>query len=349
LSESPEISEIIGSMPKIDLHRHLEGSLRLSTLMEVARQQKLDLPTDAHALQDFVQIAATDPRTYQNFLSKFRTLRAFYRSPQLIQRFIREAIEDAAKDQVVYLELFFTPVALAQACDFPMAEVVKWVIEAANVASNANGIMVNLIASVNRHESIALAEEVVNVALQHLGRGIVGLDMSGNEVDFPSEPFEGLFRDAKAAGMRITVHAGEWAGAESIGYALERMGAERIGHGVRILEDGNVVALARERGTYFEVCLTSNLQSGVIDSLAKHPLPEMIQAGLQVTLNTDDPGISSITLSHEYRLAIEKLGLSHVTLIALIMTAARGTFLENRKKKALEASLEESFFSFKIG
>ncbi len=339
--------EVLEIMPKIDLHRHLEGSFRLSTLLEVAKQEGIDLPSKALTLQDQVQIAATDPRTYQKFLSKFKTLRKFYRSPRLIQRFVCEAIEDAAKDQIKYLELFFTPAALANACDFPLGEVVDWVLEAAEGASDETGITVNLITSVNRHETVVLAEEVVDIALQHLDSGIVGLDLSGNEADFSSEPFEGLFRDAQAAGLRITVHAGEWAGAESVSYALERLGAERIGHGVRILEDKNVVAIARERGAYFEVCLTSNLQSGVIPSLAEHPLPEMIQAGLQVTLNTDDPGISKITLTHEYHLAIEELGLSQVTLVALIMTAAKAAFLEDRKKKALETSLEEAFFSFK--
>ena len=133
------------------------------------------------------------------------------------------------------------------------------------------------------------------------------MDLAGNEAEFSAEPFLGVLSEARQAGLKLTVHAGEWAGAANVREAIEVLQAERIGHGVRVLEDPQVVALACERGTAFEVCLTCNHQTGAVASLTGHPLLRMIEAGLHVSLGTDDPGISQITLSGEYRLACEQL------------------------------------------
>lgn len=333
------------SLPKIDLHRHLEGSLRFSTLMELVRDEGMDLPMDEESLRKTVQIYPDDPKSFTNFLSKFKPLRNFFRSPEIIQRFVREAIIDAALDSVRYLELRFTPFALAQFRDFPLQEVVDWVLETALETSEQEGVGVGLIVSVNRHESIQLAEQVAQIAADRVGKGIVGLGLSGNEVDFSTEPFVEIFHAAQEAGLKTTVHAGEWTGAETVRYALERIGANRIGHGVRIMEDPEVVSLAKEQRTVFEVCLSSNFQSGVVKEMGDHPLPAMIQAGLQVTLNTDDPGISNIRLSDEFKIAIDDLGLSQTTLCALTLVAAQAAFLDREEKKALESRLQEELFS----
>jgi adenosine deaminase len=201
-----------------------------------------------------------------------------------------------------------------------------------------------LIVSVNRHEPVRLAEELARAAVGGISRGIVGLDLAGREWDFPAEPFAALFAEAKREGLGVTVHAGEWAGPEAVRQAVEGMGADRVGHGVQVLGDAEVVALARERRLVFEVCLTSNLQSGVVQSIASHQLPKMIEAGLLVTLNSDDPGVSQITLGGEYTLARRELGLSQQTLYGLILTAAQASFLPAPEKKALEASLQAEIF-----
>jgi adenosine deaminase len=183
---------------------------------------------------------------------------------------------------------------------------------------------------------------VARLAAERLGgsaAGIAGLDLAGNEAEFSALPFAGLFREARESGLRLTVHAGEWGGAQNVREAIEALGAERIGHGVRVLEDPRVVDLARERGTVFDVCLTSNYQSGVVPALSAHPLARMINAGLKVTLNTDDPSISAITLSDEYRLALEDLGLPPAELAGCILTAARASFLPQAEALALEETL----------
>lgn len=331
------------ALPKLDLHRHLEGSVRLRTLQEIGRQHGVPLPA-TDRLRELVQIGESDPPNFTNFLSKFQTLRLFYRSPEAIHRITVEAIADAATDNVRYLELRFTPVALSRAENFPLAEVMDWVIDATEEAQRLHPtITVRLIASINRHESLELADEVVRLAAERQGRGLVGVDLAGNEAEFSAMGFLGLFKEARQAGLHITIHAGEWGGAENVLNAILYLNAERIGHGVRVLEDPNAVALARERQVVFEVCLTSNYQSGVIPPGSVHPLPRMIQNKLRVTLNTDDPSISNITLSEEYRLAQQDLGLSNSALRQCALTAAQAAFLPEREKQSLIQLIQESY------
>jgi adenosine deaminase len=326
------------SIPKIELHRHLEGSLRLDTLLDIAREHGLTLP-DTH-FASLVQMQRTDPLTFTNFLSKFQTLRTFYRSPEVITRVTREAIADAASDGVRYMELRFTPVALSRFQGFSLGEVMDWVLQAADEASREFNVITRLIVSVNRHEPVSLAEDVIKEALPRMPRGIVGVDLAGNENEFPAKPFAGLFREVRQSGLHITIHAGEWGEPENVREAIEELGAERIGHGVRVMENPAVVDLAREHGTNFEVCITSNYQTGVVPSIEVHPLPQMVQAGLSVTINTDDPGISLITLTDEYRLALEVMGMPTAALVNCILAAALCSFQTPDERIALATHLQ---------
>lgn len=322
-------------LPKVDLHRHLEGTLRVNTLLEIARQQAITLPVRADALHTLVQIQPDEPLNSTVFLSKFQTLRQFYQTPEIITRVAREAIEDASTDGVRYLELRFTPLALARVRGFVLGEVMDWVCESAAAASRDFDLPTRLIVSVNRHESVDIAAQVVELALQRRQRGIVALDLAGNEADFSAFPFLDVFRAAQNGGLKVTVHAGEWGGPGNVREAIEVFQADRIGHGVRVMEDQAVTALARERQTAFEVCVTSNFQSGVVPALKAHPIRRMLAEGLNVTLNTDDPGISQITLSDEYRVAAEEFGLSHAALAAVILAAVRASFLSEVEKMDL--------------
>ena len=327
------------ALPKVELHRHLEGTLRLATMLDIAQQHGITIPADVLRLSNLVQMQEEEKYSFQTFLSKFNTLRLFYRSPDVIHRITREAIEDAAKDNVKYLELRFTPVALSRAERFPLHDVIDWVITSAQNAAKEFGVMVRLIASVNRHESHELAEQVAWLSAEHKERGLIAMDLAGNEAEFKSEPFYGVFKEARQAGLHITIHAGEWGPAANVKEGIEELGAERIGHGVRVLEDDSVVALAKEHNTVFEVCVTSNLQSGVVPALESHPLIAMIQAGLNTTINTDDPSVSRITLSQEYHVVCDELGLSQDTLKERILAAAQASFLPDSERNDLVGRL----------
>ena len=329
------------ALPKVELHRHLEGSLRLDTMVDVARQHGITIPADVLRLSNLVQVQDADKFTFQNFLAKFNTLRLFYRSPDVIDRITREAVEDAAKDNVRYMELRFTPVALSRAERFPLHDVIDWVLTSAREAAQKYNVIVRLIASVNRHESTELAEQVAWLAAAHIKDGLVALDLAGNEAEFKTEPFYGIFKEAKQAGLHVTIHAGEWGPAVNVKEAIEEIGADRIGHGVRVLEDQDILTLVRERGTAFEVCVTSNYQSGVVQSLDTHPLMGMLEAGVNVTINTDDPSISRITLSHEYYTACEELHMPQSTLCQRIVAAAEAGFLAPDEKVELVNQLKK--------
>jgi adenosine deaminase len=338
----PEASEYFRNLPKVELHRHLEGSLRVPTMMEIVRAHDLDVKNTGY-LRPLVQVEHEDPYTFENFLSKFGTLRLFYKSPDIIKRITWEAIEDAAQDNVRYLELRFTPVALSRAEGFPMAQVVDWVIESVKEASAKFEILVRLIISINRHESTAQAEKVLEIALERKDRGIVGIDLAGNEKEFSAKPFQDLFSIARQQGLSITIHAGEWGGAENVRQAIESLGADRIGHGIRILEDPDTVALARERGTLFEVCVTSNHHSGAVETLLDHPIRRMIQEGLNVSINTDDPSISRISLSTEYQTIHEQFGIPIKVLAERVQAAVKGAFIPSELRVRLAAKISEDF------
>lgn len=338
----PEVAEFYLALPKVELHRHLEGSLRVPTMMEIVRAHEMDVKNTGY-LRPLVQMDHNGPYTFENFLSKFGTLRLFYKSPDIIRRISWEAVEDAALDNVRYMELRFTPVALSRAEGFPMAQVVNWVIDSVHKAADHFQVMVRLLISVNRHESLDLAREAIQIALDRKEDGIVGVDLAGNESDYSAAPFQGLFQEAREGGLSITIHAGEWSGAENVRQAIEDLGADRIGHGIRVLEDPNAVALARERGTLFEVCVTSNLHSGVVDGISTHPIKRMIESGLNVTINTDDPSISRINLSSEYQTVHKDLGISMDMIGTRVKAAAQGAFLPAALRKRLANAIEKEF------
>ncbi|MFN2233062.1 MAG: adenosine deaminase [Anaerolineales bacterium] len=335
-------AEFYTALPKVDLHRHLEGSIRLRTLMEIGRSYGF-LMVDTAELRPLVQVGEDQPNTFGNFLSKFTTLRSFYCSPEVITRITQEAIEDAAADNVRYLELRFTPVALSRSQNFPLNEVMDWVIEGVQRSQQELGVKVGLIASVNRHENMALAEKVVDLAIERKGKGIVGLGLAGNEAAAKATPFIGLFNDARQSGMQITIHAGEWSGPENVFEAISKFKSGRVGHGVRTMEDPKVVDLARERGTTFEVCITSNYHSGVVPALTNHPFARMLSAGLNATLSSDNPRISQIVLSDEVRLASEALGIPLSVFRDQTLTAARAAFMSEDERDGLVQSLEKEF------
>ncbi len=338
INRQSDLWQTLHAWPKIELHRHLEGSIRLPTLIEVAREFDIPLPAyDVEGLRPHVQMTDEDEPTFRVFLGKFQVLRQFYCSLETVKRITREAIEDAARDNVKYMELRFTPRALADQGHFSFADAIAAVCGATVRAESDFGIRVRLIVSVNRHEKVAVAEEVLETVLALNHSHIVALDLAGREPNNSALPFKAVFEEAKAAGLGITIHAGEWDGPENVREAIEEMGADRIGHGVRSVEDSRVVQLVTERGTTLEICPTSNLHTGVVSRLEHHPLIDLCYVKAPTTINTDDPALSNITLTDELALVHLGLGLSLATLKTNVLNAARAAFLPEDERRGLEA------------
>lgn len=324
----------VQALPKIDLHRHLEGSLRLKSLVDIAKEYDLDVPKDIEVLRPYVQVTSEPPNAF-TFLAKFEMLRNFYRTPEAIKRLVYEAVEDAALDNVKYLELRFSPQALSRVRGYALSSVTDWTIEAVNQASKDHDIDVKLIITLVRHNSVEQAKKVARLAYDRQDQGIVGLDLAGDEINCPADPFIPIFQEARQRGLGITVHAGEWMGADTVRQAINELGAHRIGHGTRTVEDPAVMELSRRNNISMEICLTSNVQTASVKHLQQHPLQKFIKSGISTTLNTDDPSISNITLTHEFNEAINKFQLNYANLRDLAFSAIEAAFLTPSEKEAL--------------
>jgi adenosine deaminase len=332
-----DLLPIVDPLPKIDLHRHLEGSLRLETLQGIALEHGVDLPSyDLEKLRPYVQVTEDYQPDFHRFLEKFKLLRLFYTTRQAIERIAYEAVADAAADNIKYLELRFNPVALARMQSFQYTDVMDWVWGAVSRAQAEHDIIARLIVSIIRQEP-ETANQVAEAAIAHRDRGVVALDLSGDEVNYPLKPFVPIFYRARQAGLGLNVHAGEAGSAANVREAIECINPERIGHGVHCIEDSDVVKLVRDRGVTLEICPTSNLQTGVIHSMGHHPLPDLYRLGLKVTVNTDDPSVSDTTLTDEYRLVIAGMGMLLDDLKVMLMNAAQAVFLPPGEKAALIA------------
>ena len=343
------IVRMLKALPKVELHRHLEGSLRLGTLVDIAQQHGVDLQSyDLEDLRPLVQMVNDEPN-FQEFLAKFAVLRKFYRAREAIERIAYEVVADAADDNVRYLELRFNPVALAATQGFAFGDVADWVINAVNKAQQDHLITVRLIIQMGRHEP-QYARQLAELAVARQDKGVVAVDLAGDEEHFTAAKFIDIMRWAKAEGLHITAHAGECCNcaAENIREAIEVIEADRIGHGVQAIKDPSVVRLLRQHNIPLEMCPTSNLQTGAVLNLWQHPLRRLLNMGLPITLNTDDPSISNITLSDEYIVAHFGIGVELQAIKTMILNAARSTFLPPPERQELVSWFEQELSRFDL-
>ncbi|MCS7251613.1 MAG: adenosine deaminase [Anaerolineae bacterium] len=327
-------------LPKVDLHRHLEGSLRLSTLVEIARDHQIHLGLDAD-LEALLRFTASEPASFQRFLSRFQLLRLFYASQEAIRRMAYEAVVDAALDRVRYLELRFNPAALAQARGFHLEEVIEWVLDSVAQAQQRFNIQVRLILTIVRGEDPKIAWQIARLAVAHRPHGIVALDLAGDELCESATELVPVFQWAREQGLFLTVHAGEIGPSANIRHAILVMGAHRIGHGIQAIHDSDVLELIRERNVPLEICPTSNLQTGAVASFRHHPLPDLYRLGLKVTLNTDDPSVSDTKLTDEYLFAMAGMGLHWQDLLRILENAAEAAFLSPEERRILIQRLRQ--------
>ncbi len=326
----------IHALPKIELHRHLEGSLRLDTMIDIAQEHGMEMPEyDSETLRPFVQMMPGEPRNMQHFMGKFLTLRQYYRSLAVVERITREAIIDAALDNIKYLELRFTPPALCNLTQASYEEVIALVCETAAKTSAEYDIDTRLIVSMNRHEAVEIGERVLEAALPFRNQGVVAVDLAGREPGFSANPFRDIFVRAKAQGLGVTIHAGEWDGPQSVWDAVGNLAADRVGHGIRSVEDLGIIHVLMERGTVLEVCPSSNVDSGVVNDMKAHPLQQLARMDVITTINTDDPLISNITLSEEIHRVMTHMGLTLDEVKSQILNAARAAFLPEAERDQL--------------
>jgi adenosine deaminase len=329
-------SSIDPILPLIDLHRHLDGSVRLETILDLAKQHGVKLPgSTIEELRPHVQVTERQPGVMA-FIAKMLWMTRVLADADACRRITRENVEDAKREGIDYLELRFSPFFMAEPHGLDPERVVAAVIEGAAEGAATTGVRVNLIGILSRTYGAEVAHKELAALLSHR-KDLVALDLAGDEANFPAPLFTDHFARARDAGWRITVHAGEAGGAQSIWDAIRLLGAERIGHGTRALEDPALVAFLLENRIAIEANLTSNVHTSTVPDLASHPLREMLIHGLLASINTDDPGVSGIDLSHEFEVAAPAAGLRQEQIRQAQLNALETAFFSVEEKAALRA------------
>jgi adenosine deaminase len=325
------------ALPCIDLHRHLDGNMRSTTILDLARQHGIRLPADTpEGLRPHVQVMSTVPDLLA-FLAKFKWMIAVLADPAACRRIARENVEDAKAEGIDYIELRFSPYFMASAHRLDVAQVVAAVVEGAAEGSRATGVKVKLIGILSRTFGADACMKELEALLTHRAH-LVALDLAGDEKNYPAGMFVEHFKRGRDAGWAITVHAGEAGGAPSVWAALQQLGATRIGHGVRAVDDPKLMDYLAEHRIGIEANLTSNMQTNTVPRLAAHPLKKFLEHGLLATINTDDPSISGIDLRHEFEVAAPAAGLTAAEIAQAQRNALEIAFLSAGERAALLAA-----------
>lgn len=327
--------EQVARLPKIDLHVHLDGSLRPETMLDLAGRSGVRLPAaEPEALRRYM--IASDARNLEDYLRRFELTTALLRTPEAIERVAYEMVEDAARDNVRYLEVRYCPL-LSRGDGLTLDQVTAAELRGLARGEREFGVVARAVHCSLRHLPPQRSEEIARTAVAWRDRGVVGFDLAGAEAGRPAAPHRRAFEIAAAGGLGITVHAGEAAGPDSIAEAIRVCGAQRIGHGTRLHEDPALRDWVRERGILLEVNLTSNVQTRVVPELARHPARGYLAAGLAVSLSSDNWLISGTTTTQEYWLAHRALGFTRADLERTVLDGIRAAFLPEAERRALLA------------
>lgn len=322
------------NLPLVELHRHLDGSARIETILDLGMKYNLPLPARTpEGLKPFVQVSVPKPGVMA-FLEKFEWMTRILVNYEACRRIAYENVEDAARESIDHIELRCSPWFMAQANRLDPAGVVEAVADGLAAGRRDFSVSVGFIGILSRHYGPAIAFKELDALLQFKDQ-IVGLDLAGDEAHWPGELFVEHFQKARDSGWQITVHAGESAGAESIWQAIDQLGAARLGHAVRAVDDPKLMDELARRGIGVESNLTSNVQTSTVADYASHPLKAFLEHGIYASLNTDDPGISAIDLHYEYEVAAPAAGLDQTLIEAAQRAALLTAFLSPSDKERL--------------
>lgn len=324
------------TLPFIDLHRHLEGSVRLETMLELADEHGLRLPAKTvRELRPHVEMRGLTGNL-MDFIRKLDWMIHVLADTEACRRIAREAVEDAAAEGIDYLELRFSPGFMARPHRLRIPEVVAAVIDGVRAGETKTGLRTRLIGIMSRTYGVDECRLELEGLLAH-PEHITALDLAGDEANWPGHLFKEHFRLGRDAGWHVTVHAGEAAAEDGVRYAIEELGATRIGHGIRAASDPTLIALMRDRGIGLEVNLTSNVQTSTVPNLASHPLALFMNEGLLATINTDDPSISGIDLRHEFEVAAVEAGVTPAMARQAQLNALEIAFVTPTERAAIAA------------
>jgi adenosine deaminase len=322
------------NIPLIDLHRHLDGNVRLETVLELGEKHSIPLPAwDTESLRPHIQV--TEPQIgVMAFIAKFKWFTAVMADLEACRRIAYENVEDAYGEGIDYVELRFSPWFMAEDHGLPVEGVVDAVVDGVAAGRRDFDIKVKLIGIISRTYGTEVGWKELNALLLQRDK-LVAIDLAGDEVNFPPDLFETHFQKVRDAGLQVTIHAGESTGPESIWDAIRLLGAMRIGHALAASEDDELMDFMQQNRVAIETNLTSNVQTSGVPDYASHPLKSYLERGILATINTDDPGISNINLREEYEIAAPAAGLSPELIRQAQRNALEAAFLTEEERQKL--------------
>jgi len=336
--------EFIRQMPKTDLHVHLDGSMRLSTILELAEEQGVELPNgadDEASLAKAIHMGEIC-KDLNDYLKAFDVTLSVMQTEEALYRAAFELGEDAARENVKYMEVRYSPLLHARnGLSFPV--IVEAVAEGLREAKRQYGLMSGQIICGIRHITPESSLRMAELCVAFKNKGVVGFDLAGGEADNPPKDFRESFYLIRNNNVNLTIHAGEAYGPESIHQAIHMCGAHRIGHGTRLREDGDLLNFVNDHRIPLEICLTSNVQTRACESFETHPLAFYMSYGLRCTINTDNRLVTDTTMTQEYTRAVETFDLGIGDLRKLMIDSFKSGFMPYRKKRTVTAKAIEEF------
>lgn len=326
--------EVFRTLPKADLHVHLDGSLRLETILDIARSEGIELPADNVAgLREAIGCG-------KNFGSLVEYLRGFditlrvMQTESSLERIAFELAEDAHRENIRYMEVRYAPM-LHTRRGLKLTRVVEAVLAGLRRARETYGIKANVIICGIRNISPESSLEMAELAVAYKSRGVVGFDLAGAEADFPPKHHRAAFQLVRDNNINCTIHAGEAYGPQSIAQAIHVCGAHRIGHGCRLIEDGDLLQYVNDHRIPLECCPSSNVQTGAVKDLTTHPLKLYFDLGCRVTINTDNRLITDTSVSKELYLVHTQMGVPFSDIKAMIVAGFKSSFQPFHEKQAM--------------
>jgi adenosine deaminase len=321
---------------KVDLHRHLEGAIRLETLLDLYREGGAPLPEVAPGeLAPRAQVLEVMD-SLESVLARFTIAQGAFWSEAAAERIAYEAVEDLARDEVRLAELRFSPEFLCEPHGLDWDRAMDAIVRGVQRASVEQDVAVGLIAIASRNYGMDSAERTMDFALRHRD-DLVAFDLAGDEKAYPPSLYVEVIERLEGSGLKLTTHYGESGGPQFPREAIEALGSMRLGHGISVAWDPEVTALARDRGVTLEMCPTSNVRTGGIPSLREHPARRLLDEGVRVTINTDNPGLFAIDLTHELELARDVLGFTDTDLRRVTANALDASFVDGSVKSDVRA------------
>jgi len=321
-------------LPKTEIHIHLEGSIRTRTIIDIAREYNLKLPSyEAGELDKHVKVY-DQLRDLEAVLEAFAIFQNSLASPQVVERIAWELFEDSARQNIKLFEVRFSPDWAFHGHDLNWDDCLDGLLRAKERAEKEFDMAIGYIAITSRSRGPESCVKTVDWAIRHRG-DILGIDLADSERDFPLREFVKPVMKAKEAGLKVTIHTGEDTPASFVKETIELTGPDRIGHGIHAIEDMNVVELIKERGITLEVNPWSNYLTNSVRTIDEHPLKKLFDLGVKTTINSDDPEVLETNLNNEYRIAHEVLGMSMEDIAACNRYACEASFLPDEEKQRI--------------